>query len=295
MNGIVDQILEVIPVGLGMVQSNSSLKHIKNDFLTYMEKNPPIDGYPPIDGFGTLGSGNHFISFDFDGDDVLWIVIHSGSRSFGYAVASYYIEKAQLYNKIWHSETPSSELAFIPKEDELYSKYVHDMKVALRFAEENRNNMLEKIISILSKNMTPIEIDVFLDSHHNFAAMENHFGSNVMVHRKGAIRARIDEKVVIPGNMNQGTVICIGSGNEESFTSCSHRAGRKLGRKEARRVLDLAEELKELDKRNITLFSKNDAHDEMSGAYKDFDDVMRLQEDLVTITKRLNTVGIIKG
>lgn len=241
---------------------------------------------------GTLGGGNHFIEIQKGDDGYIWIMIHSGSRNVGKKVADYYNKKAkEMMDKYW-IDVPK-DLAYLPIETLLAKDYLREMNWCLNFAYENRKLMMERCLESIGENF--IEDDM-INIHHNYAAIENHFGKNVWVHRKGATSAKEGEIGIIPGSQGTSSYIVRGLGNLESFKSCSHGAGRKMGRKAARENLDLKREKEKLDKQGIvhSIRTKDDL-DEASGAYKDINVVMENQKDLVDIVIELKPLGVVKG
>lgn len=242
---------------------------------------------------GTLGGGNHFIEFQRDEGGRLWIMLHSGSRNFGLKVANTYHKKAQARCEGLHVALPDRDLAFLPMEDSAGQEYHAAMSYCLEFAQANRDHMMEAITGIVAEVAGGAELDR-VNIHHNYAALERHFGKDVWVHRKGATRVREGERGIIPGSMGASSYIVVGLGNPESFNSCSHGAGRKMGRKEAGRKLHLEEEQAKMAGIVHGLRSTADL-DEAPGAYKDIDQVMESQKDLVKIAVRLKPLGSIKG
>jgi len=243
---------------------------------------------------GTLGGGNHFIEIQRDTNGYIWIMIHSGSRNIGHKVATYFHKEAVKLCERWHSDIPDKELSFLPVDIKTAQDYFDSMNWCLDFASYNRLTMINKckdIFKILFENIDYIDE---LDVHHNYATYENHFNHNVIVHRKGAISARKGQSGIIPGSQGTKSYIVRGKGNPESFTSCSHGAGRKMGRKQAIRELDYNEEIKKLSGVVHSIRDKNNL-DEASGAYKDIDVVMEQQKDLVDIETELTPLGVIKG
>jgi tRNA-splicing ligase RtcB len=245
---------------------------------------------------GTLGGGNHFIEIQQDTKGFIWIMLHSGSRNLGKQVADAYNRKAIDLNEKYFCEIPKEwQLAFLPVDDQIGEDYCLEMQFCVDFAYANRKLMMERICKIFQSNTT-VEFGSLLNIAHNYARLENHFGSNVYVHRKGATSARKDEYGIIPGSQGTSSYIVKGKGNIESFKSCSHGAGRKMGRKEAQRTLNLKEEQEKLDKQGIihSVRSTKDL-DEASGSYKDIDTVMKEQEDLVEPIVKLKPLAVIKG
>ncbi len=247
---------------------------------------------------GTLGGGNHFIEIQHGSDDAIWIMIHSGSRNLGLQVADFYNKKAKELNKKWYTAVdPKWDLAFLPIESNEAHAYLDEMNYCVEFAFANRSLMMERVKhSFLEVLDGQVEFDDIINIAHNYAAWENHFNENVLVHRKGAIRAREGEVGIIPGSQGTKSYITEGLGNPQSFESCSHGAGRVMGRKQAQRELDLETEIKRLNDKNIihAIRSPKDL-DEATGAYKDIDAVMANQQDLVKVKVELEPLAVIKG
>lgn len=248
---------------------------------------------------GTLGGGNHFIEIQKGSDGHIWIMIHSGSRNFGLKNADFYNKKAIELNEKWRAGVPKEwQLAFLPIDSKEGQMYIREMKYCVDFAFANRKLMMDNIKKVFAYEMKLDEkdFDSMINIAHNYARLENHFGKNVWVHRKGATLATKDTIGIIPGSQGTKSYIVRGKGNPESFNSCSHGAGRKMGRKEAERSLNLEEEVKKLDEQGIlhAIRGVKDL-DEASGAYKDIDVVMKNQEDLVEVLVELQPLGVIKG
>lgn len=245
---------------------------------------------------GTLGGGNHFIEIQKGSDGFVWIMIHSGSRNFGLKNANHYNKIAVEMAEKYFSAVPKEwELAFLPIDSKEGQMYINEMQYCVDFALANRQLMMENI-KIIFATETETSFDSMINIAHNYARMENHFGHNVMIHRKGATLATEDTVGIIPGSQGTHSYIVKGKGNRDSFQSCSHGAGRKMGRKEAERTLNLEDEKAKLDSLGIlhAIRGKGDL-DEAPGAYKDIDTVMKNQEDLVEIITELTPLGVIKG
>ena len=247
---------------------------------------------------GTLGGGNHFIEIQKGCDNHIWIMVHSGSRNIGLKVAEHYNKLAITLNQKWYSCVERKlDLAFLPLETQEGQDYLLEMQYCIDFAFASRMLMMERIKSVFA--------DIFGDSFyttdfiniaHNYARKENHFGSNVIVHRKGATSARKGEAGIIPGSQGTKSYIVRGKGNVESFQSCSHGAGRVMGRRQAMRELTLEDEIKKLDKKGIVHAIRGARDlDEAPSAYKNIQEVMRNQEDLVEIVVELSPLAVIKG
>jgi len=244
---------------------------------------------------GTLGGGNHFIEVQKGSDNHIWIMIHSGSRNLGYTVAKHYNNLAIKLNETYYSEvTKDLELAFLPIQTTSAKAYMTEMEYCVEFAKQNRFLMLDRVKEAFNTVVdTSFEGEIINESH-NFAAWEHHYNNNVVVHRKGATRANKGELGIIPSSQGTKSYIVKGLGNEESFKSCSHGAGRKMGRKQAIRELDLEFELKLMD--GVIHNIKSDKQlDEAPSSYKDIDVVMENQKDLVDIYIELTPLAVIKG
>lgn len=245
---------------------------------------------------GTLGGGNHFIEIQKGDDGHIWIMLHSGSRNLGKQVADHYNKAAVAINEKYFSRIPKEwELAFLPLESDEGQAYLREMSYCVDFALANRKLMAERIMGVFYK-ITECSFEPMINIAHNYATMENHFGKNVLVHRKGATSARKGEIGIIPGSQGTASYIVEGTGNIDSFASCSHGAGRKMGHKQAERTLNLEEEVKHLNDKGIihSIRSAKDL-DEAAGAYKDIDVVMEEQKDLVEILIKLEPLAVIKG
>ena len=240
---------------------------------------------------GSLGGGNHFLEIQEDEEGFIWVMIHSGSRNLGKKVADFYHNKAKELCSKWYSGVSSLELAFLPMDTQEGKEYFEAMNFCMKFSYANRINMLSKVADIIGKDyFTGLVYNI----HHNYATWENHFGQNVLIHRKGATLARKGTIGIIPGSMGTNSYIVEGLGNEQSFNSCSHGAGRRMGRKEAIRSLNLADEQAKMA--GIIGAPRNqDDLEEAPGAYKPIDEVMENQKDLVKILTKLTPLASIKG
>jgi tRNA-splicing ligase RtcB len=242
---------------------------------------------------GTLGGGNHFIEVQMGDDGHIWLMIHSGSRNFGYKTAEFFHNKALAQLNRSRFSIPDKDLAFLPIESRDGEEYYSAMRYCCDFALANRALMMRNISGILSE-ITGAQILQEINIHHNYASFETHFGRKVLVHRKGATQASTDTTGIIPGSMGSNSYIVKGLGNPESFNSCAHGAGRRMGRREAQRTLSLADEQQKMKGIVHGLRSKSGL-DEAPGAYKDIGQVMQNQTDLVQILITLKPLGSIKG
>ena len=258
------------------------------------------DGYFQV---GSLGGGNHFIELQEDEEGYLCIMIHSGSRHLGKAVCDYFQERARELNRRWYSEVKEEyRLEFLPVKSEEGRQYIRWMNLAMDYAFENRAHMLDKTCAIVGEVIRKhtgrnVEFGEEINCHHNYAALENHYGANVWVHRKGAVRVRKGEKAVIPGAMGSYSYVVEGRGNQESFCTSSHGAGRNYSRKGAVEAFSVEKVIVDLKEQGIVLGKKkkNDVAEECRFAYKDIDQVMAQQTDMVAPVRKLKTVGVVKG
>lgn len=246
---------------------------------------------------GTLGGGNHFIELQKDEEGFLWIMIHSGSRNLGKQVGDYYNRLAASLNEKWHSVvSPDIHLPFIAHGTKEFGMYWEEMKYCIDFAFCNRSLMMERIQEVISNSLKGIEFEPMINIAHNYAAIEQHFGKDVIVHRKGATLASEGVTGIIPGSQGTASYIVEGLGNPDSFCSCSHGAGRTLSRKAAIRTLNMAEEVAHLESKGIVHAIRcQDDMQEASGAYKDIEEVIANEIDLVRIKTRLVPIAVIKG
>lgn len=245
----------------------------------------------------SLGGGNHFVEIQQESEGVTWFMIHSGSRNLGKQVADHYNKIAVDLNKRWYTSVPEKwQLAFLPKGDPNFDLYLAEMEYAVDFAHQNRAAMASVIRGAFLEVLDTVQFEPELNIAHNYASLEHVNGKNLYVHRKGATAARKDQLGIIPGSQGTASYIVRGLGNPKSFNSCSHGAGRKMGRKEAQRTLSLEEEIAKLDKLGIVHSIRNQKDlDEAASAYKDIDEVMENQKDLVEIVTKLTPLGVVKG
>ena len=247
---------------------------------------------------GTLGGGNHFIELQKDAEENISIMVHSGSRHFGYQVAQHFDEKAALYcRKMGDKKIHRQKLAYLPADHDSGKDYLAWMSLAMLFAAENRRIMMSRVQEILLMHFPDVTFQPMINVHHNYAALETHYGETVWVHRKGAIRAGLGEVGIIPGAMGTSSYIVAGKGEPMSFESCSHGAGRHSSRKQALKTHSKQEVLEDLKSLNVSLGTTPESliADESRFAYKDISFVLSQQQDLVSITKELKTVMVVKG
>jgi tRNA-splicing ligase RtcB len=316
IKAIIGAIMRNIPVGfthhkekqeckaLDRAQVMAGIGSVKPDNIWIVNEvlYPEIEaGYYQV---GTLGGGNHFIEIQEDEEGMVGLMLHSGSRNFGFKICKYFNSLAKEYNQKWFSiVTSECDLAFLPIDTVAGQQYFHWMQLAMDFAKENREQMMWKVKEIMLNmvkkctDFTGIELGEQIGCHHNYAVIEHHFGKNVWVHRKGAIRTRQGDIGIIPGSMGSYSYIVEGLGCPDSFCSSSHGAGRNSSRKKAKETYSVQKVIEDLKDRGVTLGKqkKEDVAEECRMAYKDIDLVIRQESDLVRPIKRLKTIGVVKG
>lgn len=298
---ILGEIRKVVPVGFAHHQ------HSEDESLM-----PDLNGVPAemiidreyknaLTQIGTLGGGNHFIELQKSDNDELWIMIHSGSRNLGKQVADEYNNIAVSLMKKYHiPNVVEQELAYLPMETNEGQQYIKEMQYCIDFAFANRKLMMDRICEVVNRVMKPSkDFEPMINIAHNYARLENHMGKNVWVHRKGATSAKKGEIGIIPGSMGTKSYITEGLGNVQSFMSCSHGAGRKMGRADASRRITLEEADKAMEGIVYGRWGKdrkgNLDFGEAPQAYKDIDIVMENQKDLTKILVELKPLAVIKG
>jgi tRNA-splicing ligase RtcB len=323
-----------VDIGCGMSAVRTNLSGIRgNDIKTIMSKirsvvplgfrhhnrsqgdhrmpDPLILGFDPMElpvvsreyesalrQVGTLGGGNHFIEIQNGDDGFVWIMIHSGSRNIGKQVADHYNREAITLNREAGEEYgPRTELAWLGLSTETGSQYMKEMQYCIMFGMCNRFLMMERIVQLFEDHFGQgFKCEEPINIAHNYAAIEKHFGEDLVIHRKGATRASKGLKGIIPGSQGTRSFIVQGKGNPESFESCSHGAGRVMGRNQAIRTLNLKEEIEKLDRLNIIHSIRRQSDlEEAPSAYKNIDEVMSLQTDLVDVLVKLSPLAVIKG
>ena len=295
--GIIEKIRKYIPVGFNhqnigqdenlMPQGFDidNLRIVQNEYKVALKQ------------IGTLGGGNHFIELQNDEEGWLWIMLHSGSRDLGKQVCSYYNKKAKFLNERYYSVVPNHiGLSFLPSGTTEFKEYWDEMGYCIEFAKCNRSLMMKRVTEIISSLYPNVEFDDIIDIAHNYASKERHFGQDVIVHRKGAIKVPKGKIGIIPGSQGTCSYIVEGLGNPNSLCSASHGAGRTMSRMDAKRRLDLNHEIALMNKKGI-IHNMNSIKDldEATGAYKDIDVVMANQMDLVKIVRKLFPLAVIKG
>jgi len=243
---------------------------------------------------GTLGGGNHFIEVCLDTEDNVWLMLHSGSRNIGNEVAKRHIETAKHLHKL--SELPDPNLAYFVQGTDEFANYWHDLEWAQRYALKNREIMMKRLLKSFNRmfnDQKEFRPEISVNCHHNYVSPEVHFGEKVYVTRKGAIRADAGMYGIIPGSMGAKSFIIKGLGNPQSFNSCSHGAGRKMSRTAAKKAFSR----EDLERQTAGVECRKDAGviDEIPSAYKNIDEVMRNQSDLVEVVAQLKQVVCVKG
>jgi tRNA-splicing ligase RtcB len=248
---------------------------------------------------GTLGGGNHFIELQVNEEGMLCFMLHSGSRNMGNKLAQHYMRAAKDINAKYFAACPQ-EMAFLPVDSDLGQGYLRDMNLALNFAEVNRHVMTERCKSVLLNmvekycGVTGVVISHEVKTTHNYASLENHFGENVWVHRKGAIRTTGGVEAIIPGSCGTGSYIVTGRENADSFHSASHGSGRTKGRKAAKASITREEAQKSLQG-IVYINNISKIIDETPMAYKNIEDVIKNESDLVTPLMKLKPIAFLKG
>jgi len=273
-------------------------KDLASGLESIAEKNPKVmrKHSNNVNHLGTLGTGNHFIEVCLDEADQVWFMLHSGSRGIGNRIGTYFIDLAKQDIRRLHINVPDINLAYFPEGSEHFNEYVEAVEWAQVFAKTNRELMMKAVIKAVqnSKGIPPFEANLeAVNCHHNYVARENHFGENVLVTRKGAVRARLGDMGIIPGSMGAKSYIVRGLGNKDSFDSCSHGAGRAMSRTEAKRRFSVDDHIKATE--GVECRKDRDVIDETPAAYKDIDAVMEAQKDLVEIAHTLRQIICVKG
>ncbi|MFV0477701.1 MAG: RtcB family protein [Parahaliea sp.] len=248
-----------------------------------------------INHLGTLGTGNHFIEMCLDEQGSVWLMLHSGSRGVGNRIGTHFIETAKKDMEHWHIRLPDSDLAYLPEGTEHFDEYIEAVEWAQNFARINREVMMARVIQA-TRDALAREFEARVEAvncHHNYVSREQHYGKNVLVTRKGAVRARQGEMGIIPGSMGARSFIVRGLGNEESFCSCSHGAGRVMSRTKAKKLVSLEEHRQATA--DVECRKDEGVIDETPSAYKPIEKVMAAQQDLVEIVYTLKQVVCVKG
>ena len=282
-----------------------AIVNVWNEFLAdgygmLVKKYPRLDRGPSAGHLGTLGTGNHFIEISIDEEDRVWVVIHSGSRGVGNRIGTDFTRLARELARQWFIDLPDPDLSYLPEGTEAFNDYYCAVKWAQHFARINRQMMLLRVLSILPfGDSTPMmeqsgrDPEEYIDCFHNYVDLENHQGKNMLVTRKGAIRAREGDLGIIPGSMGARSFIVRGLGSPDSLQSCSHGAGRAMSRTDALKRFTVADHVAATQ--GIECAKNESVLDETPGSYKDIDAVMHAQRDLAAIVHTLHQVVCVKG
>ena len=269
---------------------------LKEDYQAIVARHPKLDRGNHVNHLGTLGTGNHFIEICLDEADGVWFMLHSGSRGVGNRIGSFFIELAKDDLRRSFVNLPDQDLAYFPEGTEHFADYVRAVSWAQGFARMNRDLMMANVIDAVRKTpgIPPFQADLeAVNCHHNYVEQETHYGERVFVTRKGAVRAGPGDLGIIPGSMGARSFIVRGKGNPESFSSCSHGAGRSMSRTEAKRRFTVADH--KAATAGIECRKDEDVIDETPMAYKPIMDVMAAQSDLVEILYTLRQIVCVKG
>lgn len=270
-------------------------KQLASTFNYLTEKHPVLKNTNNLHHLGTLGTGNHFIEVCLDEKDSVWVMLHSGSRGVGNRIGTHFIEMAKKEMQRWHIQLPDQDLAYLPEGSAHYQDYIEAVEWAQHFARINREIMMDKVLEAISHALklnfkSRVEA---VNCHHNYVNREWHYGEEIMLTRKGAVSARAGEMGIIPGSMGAKSFIVRGLGNEESFCSCSHGAGRVMSRTAAKKQVSLDEHI--VATKGVECRKDKSVIDETPAAYKPIEQVMKAQDDLVEVMYTLKQVVCVKG
>ncbi|OGA21769.1 MAG: RNA-splicing ligase RtcB [Betaproteobacteria bacterium RIFCSPLOWO2_02_FULL_67_26] len=300
---VFDQISRDVPVGREQHKEARALtdaaKPFGRELRRILDKHPQLEKRFPrtqnwVFQMGTLGGGNHFIELCLDEANHVWVMLHSGSRGIGNAIGTYFIELARRDAERQQIALPDRDLAYFREGAEHFDDYVEAVGWAQRYAAANRRAMADLVLAAMRRHLPAFEVTTeAVNCHHNYVERERHYGADVWVTRKGAIRARQGDLGIIPGSMGARSYIVRGKGSEESFQSCAHGAGRRMSRTQARKTFtprDLVEQTE-----GVVCRKDRGVVDEIPGAYKPIDEVMANQSDLVEVVHTLKQVVCVKG
>jgi tRNA-splicing ligase RtcB (3'-phosphate/5'-hydroxy nucleic acid ligase) len=298
---VFDQITRDVPVGFGQHDEarTDAVKPFKRGLKAILDKHPGIDKRKGKKSswahqMGTLGGGNHFIEVCLDEENRVWAMLHSGSRGMGNAIGTYFIELAKKDSLKTNVHLPDADLAYFPEGARHFDDYVEAVGWAQDYARANREEMMDLVLEAMRRHLPAFEVTgAAVNCHHNYVERETHYGAAVWLTRKGAIRARAGELGIIPGSMGARSYIVRGRGAAESFHSCAHGAGRRMSRNAARKAFDLSDLAKQTE--GVVCRKDRGVIDEIPGAYKDIDQVMAHQTDLVEVVHTLKQVLCVKG
>jgi tRNA-splicing ligase RtcB len=300
---VYDQITRDVPVGRDQHKEGRELTHatgpFKRELRQIMETHPDLEkrfkrSQNWVQQMGTLGGGNHFIEVCVDEEDRVWAMVHSGSRGIGNAIGTYFIELARRDMEGHMANLPDRDLAYFREGTEHFEEYVRAVAWAQAYAAANREAMMETVIAAMRRHLPPFEVTAeAVNCHHNYVEREHHYGEDVWVTRKGAIRAGEGELGIIPGSMGAKSYIVRGRGSAESFESCAHGAGRRMSRSAAQKQFTAADVVQQTA--GVVCRKDSGVVDEIPAAYKPIDEVMENQRDLVEVVHTLKQVLCVKG
>jgi tRNA-splicing ligase RtcB len=263
-------------------------------YAAVVDRHPKAAHPRGLGHIGTLGTGNHFIELCLDEAGAVWVMLHSGSRGVGNRFGTYFIERARQEMRRWFINLPDQDLAYFPEGTEGFIDYIRAVSWAQKYARANREVMMAAVLAVLARRFPDLAAtETAVNCHHNYVTRERHFGKDVFVTRKGAVRAGLGELGIIPGSMGARSFIVRGKGNAESFETCSHGAGRAMSRHEARRRFTVEDHVRATE--GVECRKDAEVIDETPMAYKDIDAVMAAQADLVEIVHTLRQVVCVKG
>ena len=298
-----DQISRDVPVGFAQHDDRDVRDHAAKRFQKVLrrilEKHPGIEKRKGkstswTHQLGTLGGGNHFIEVCLDESGQVWVMLHSGSRGIGNAIGTYFIELAKKDSQKNNVHLPDADLAYFPEGARHFDDYVEAVGWAQDYARANREEMMDLVLEAMRRHLPAFEVTgAAVNCHHNYVERERHFGEEVWLTRKGAIRARAGDLGIIPGSMGARSYIVRGKGAAESFHSCAHGAGRKMSRNAAQKAFSLQDLRTQTE--GVVCRKDKGVLDEIPGAYKNIDEVMANQSDLVEVVHTLKQVLCVKG
>jgi tRNA-splicing ligase RtcB len=303
LKSVFNQISRDVPVGFAQHDERNARGHAVRPFQKRLSR--ILQAHPGIGKrigknsswvhqLGTLGGGNHFIEVCLDEAGRVWVMLHSGSRGIGNAIGSYFIELARRDAERSRMALPDRDLAYFPEGAAHFDDYVAAVGWAQDYARANREEMMALVLAALARHLPPFEVTgEAVNCHHNYVEQELHYGEKVWLTRKGAIRAGAGELGIIPGSMGARSYIVRGKGAAESFDSCAHGAGRRMSRGAAQKRFDVEDLIRQTD--GVICRKDKGVIDEIPGAYKDIDEVMANQSDLVEVVHTLKQVLCVKG
>jgi tRNA-splicing ligase RtcB len=275
-------------------ESNARWAELEAGYKAVVDKHPKAAHPRGLNHLGTLGTGNHFVELCLDEAGAVWVMLHSGSRGVGNKFGTYFIERAKHEMRRWFINLPDQDLAYFPEGTEGFIDYIRAVSWAQKYARANREVMMQRVLAALKLEWPDLETtEEAVNCHHNYVSQEKHFGKEVFVTRKGAVKAGEGDLGIIPGSMGAKSFIVRGKGNRDSFHTCSHGAGRAMSRAEAKRRFSVDDHI--LATQGVECRKDAEVIDETPMAYKDIDAVMAAQADLVEIVHTLRQVVCVKG